>query len=251
MNPRTFLITGAASGIGRATARLALARGHTVFGIDLTPAPEVRLAADVTLESTWAHAEQLCPAPDVLIHAVGIADATLLAETPLETWRRVLAVNLESAFLAVRSFLGARRRLGSGGGGSGGGGPTDAGVAVLISSAVALRPTPGAAAYCVSKSALRTLARCAALEGAPLGVRVVALTPAGVRTEMWERQGWFRQRIAEVGRDAAFAELAEDTPLARLAEPDEVAHAALFLASPDANYITGSELVLDGGWSLR
>lgn len=76
----------------------------------------------------------------------------------------------------------------------------------------ALRPMPGAAAYCASKSALRTLARCAALEGAPLGVRVVALTPAGVRTEMWERQDWFRQRIAEVGRDAAFAELAEDTP---------------------------------------
>lgn len=246
MTPRTFLITGAASGIGRAAARLALARGHTVFGIDLTPAPEVHLVADVTLESTWAHVRSLCPAPDVLIHAAGIADGSLIADTPLDAWRRVLSVNLDSAFLALRMFLGGRPPLGSGGGAA----APDA-TAVLISSASALRPMPGAAAYCASKSALRTLARCAALEGAPLGVRVVALTPAGVRTEMWERQDWFRDRIAQVGRDAAFAELAEDTPLARLAEPDEVAHAALFLASPDANYITGSELVLDGGWSLR
>ncbi|MFN4241778.1 MAG: SDR family NAD(P)-dependent oxidoreductase [Tepidisphaerales bacterium] len=252
--PRTFLITGAASGIGRATARLAHAAGHAVFGIDLTPAPQVHLAADVTLESTWERAGQLCPAPDVLVHAAGVAEAGPLVDTPVEVWRRVLAVNLDSAFLAVRWFLRARRRLGSGGGDdgrSGGASPTDGGVAVLMSSAVALRPVPGAAAYCVSKAALRTLTRCAALEAAPLGARVVAITPAGVRTEMWERQEWFRQRVAEVGRDAAFAELADDTPLARLAEPDEVARAVLFLASPDARYITGSELVLDGGWSLR
>jgi NAD(P)-dependent dehydrogenase (short-subunit alcohol dehydrogenase family) len=124
------------------------------------------------------------------------------------------------------------------------------GAIIFVASASGLRGTAGAAAYGSSKAALRSLARSLALECAPHQIRVNTVVPGGVRTPMWEAMPFFQDMIARHGGvEGAWTALAGDTPLGRFATADEIAAGIAYLASDDAAFVTGTDLVIDGGYS--
>jgi NAD(P)-dependent dehydrogenase (short-subunit alcohol dehydrogenase family) len=250
LNGKTALITGAASGIGRATAELFAEEGATVWVTDRDLAAAQRVAAaigahaaelDVTSEDHWQRALNGLPL-DILIANAGISHASPLTATSLEDWRGVMAVNLDGVFLGVKHGLRAMAgRTGS---------------IVIVSSASGLKAAPGAAAYCASKAALRLLAKCAALEciQAKESIRVNTVHPAGVVTPMWESMPVFPELAAERGAEEAWKAVGAtategESSLKRFSTPREVARAILFLASDESPTITGTELVIDSGFT--
>lgn len=253
---RRALISGGGSGIGRATALLLAQAGARVAVTDwdyeaaLAVAAELAsaggealpLALDVTTEAAWdratAEVERVWGGLDTVVLSAGIIQSSPIAETNLADWQRVMAVNLDGVFLGVKHCLPLLR---ASGGGS----------IVIVSSASGVKATPGASAYCASKAALRLFARCAALECAQAaeGVRVNCVLPGGVETPLWKEAPFWANLVAEHGEAGAWQALAASTPLKRFAHPDEVARAILYLASDAAAYITGTELVIDGGFT--
>jgi NAD(P)-dependent dehydrogenase (short-subunit alcohol dehydrogenase family) len=256
---KVALVTGAGSGIGAATAvRLADAG---VVGLLLTDRdggaldgvaarlgrPGLRLhtcAADVIDEAAWLAVEEQVRADfgrlDYAVANAGIAHGEPLAEHGFDAWRRVLAVNLDGAFLTLRSALRLIREGGRGG------------AIVVVASAAAVKAEPGIAAYAASKAGALQLARVAAKEGAPDRIRVNAILPGGVETPIWRDVPFFRQLVQETGDErAAFARMAGlATPLGRYATADEVAGQIAFLLSDAAATMTGAALVVDGGYTL-
>lgn len=237
---RTALITGAASGIGLALAHHLAARGARLILVDRdSPAEPIPNAAaytgDVRDEAFWESLD-LTDLDCAVVNA-GVAGAGLIADMAFDEWRRVMSINLDGAFLTLRAAMRAMKRRG--------------GSIVLTSSATGIKAEPGIAAYGASKAALLHLARIAAKEGARNNIRVNAIAPAGVETPVWDSVPMFTARVAEVGRDAAFAEMAKAaTPLGRYAKPEEIAAQIAFLLSDDAELITGSTLLSDGGYTL-
>ncbi|HEY1144115.1 MAG TPA: SDR family oxidoreductase [Sphingomicrobium sp.] len=241
---KSILITGAASGIGRATAellgrdgasRLVLVDKDEAALEALTlSAPTSLLSGDVAEPSFWATAEL-----GTLDHAVvnaGVAGAGMIADLAFDEWRRILAVNLDGAFLALQAALRAMR---------------DGGSVVTVASAAGVKAEPGIAAYGASKAGLIQLTRVAAKEVARRRIRVNAIAPGGVETPVWNAVPMFADRVREIGRDAAFAELAAmATPLGRYATADEIAEQIAFLLSEQAATMTGAVLVSDGGYTL-
>ncbi len=239
------LVTGAASGIGLATATLladsaerlvlvdrdadALAALTLPCSVDLVP-------GDVADEAFW---DEAAPYLGGLTHAVinaGVAGAGAIAGLAFAEWRDILSVNLDGAFLTMRAAMRAI---------------DGAGAIVAVASAAGIKAEPGIAAYAASKAGLIQLVRVAAKEGAGRSLRVNAIAPAGVETPVWDAVPMFADRAAEIGRDAAFAEMAAAaTPLGRYAKPEETARQIAFLLSDDAALMTGSVLVSDGGYTL-
>ncbi len=253
---RIALVSGAGSGIGAATASLLAGEGAHVLCADLKPdsaqstAEEIvrtgrtaiALGLDAREEAHWGKAVATTLREwgrlDILVHCAGVSAASPLADTPLDEWRRVLATNLDGAFLATKHGFRAMRETG--------------GVIVHIGSASGVRPAAGAAAYSVSKAALGMLVRVAALESRQAGgrVRVCAVSPAGVRTAMWRSMPFFGELVSNEGsEEAAFAKLEAQSGI-RFAVPEEVAQAVLFLVSDAALGINGIELLVDGGYTL-
>jgi NAD(P)-dependent dehydrogenase (short-subunit alcohol dehydrogenase family) len=166
---------------------------------------------------------------DVLVNNAGIYPSRPIAETSVEEWDRVMAVNLRGPFLCTREAARIMRARGKGG------------AVVNLSSMAAFHPCfPGMAQYCASKGGLVMLTRSAALELAPDGIRVNAVCPGGVETE------GTRENLAAGLRDV----LTPRIPLGRVALPEDVAGAVVFLAGPAARYVTGATLVVDGGYLL-
>lgn len=251
------LITGAASGIGRATALLLAREGARVAVTDVDEAgaravtDEVRTAGgealalglDVTDEAAWEAAisavDQAWGGLQILVPNAGIPMGKPVTEFTLAEWRRVMAVNVDGVFLAIKHGLPLLRRSGGGS-------------IVIMSSAAGLKGMPGASAYCTSKGAVRMLAKSVALECAAAGdgVRVNSVHPGGVETPIWQKSGMWQMLRDKLGSDeAAWGALAQATPLKRLATPDEIAHAVLYLASEEAAFVTGAELTIDGGFT--
>lgn len=256
MNPpnrHVALVTGAASGIGAACARLLAREGRFVYCADVdlegvgSVAEEIgegrarAIGLDVTSETAWTTSIETVhrthPRLHALVHAAGISAACPLVHTPLDEWRRVLAVNLDGAFLATKHGIAAMS--------------THGGAIVLIGSASGIRPAAGAAAYSTSKAALTALARAAAKECVTdsLPVRVNVVSPGGVRTPMWRTMPFFRSLVSEHGsEEAAFDALERSGP--KFATPDEIAGIVSFLLSPAAAQVTGVELAADSGYVL-
>lgn len=241
----TILITGAASGIGLATAHTLAPQAERLILVDrdadalsgiMLPCTLDLLPGDVADEDFWALAAPfLGGLTDAVINA-GVAGAGSIPGLEFSEWRRILAVNLDGAFLTLRAAMRAIEGPGS---------------IVAVASAAGIKAEPGIAAYAASKAGLIQLVRVAAKEGAARALRVNAIAPAGVETPVWDAVPMFKDRVARVGRDAAFAEMAQAaTPLGRFAKPEEIARQIAFLLSDDAAVITGSVLVSDGGYTL-
>jgi NAD(P)-dependent dehydrogenase (short-subunit alcohol dehydrogenase family) len=243
-----ILITGAASGIGAATATLLANSGARKlilvdvsevqlrdFGFTL-PCERQIIIGDVTDERLWAEADLTG-----LTHAVvnaGIGGGSSIEETSFAEWRRILSVNLDGAFLTLQAAMRAMRNSG--------------GAIVLTGSVAGLKADVGISAYGASKAAVLHLARIAAKEGAPGGIRVNAIAPGGVETPIWKEIPFFADLITSTGsEEAAFAQVAEmATPLRRFAKPEEIAAQIAFLLCDRTATVTGSCLVSDGGYSL-
>lgn len=224
---RLVVVTGAGGGIGRAIAECFAAGGDRVVAAD-------RTACDVTDEDAVAAFFAAVGPVDVLVNNAGVASSAPLARTTTAEWRRQLDVNATGAFLCTRAVLpGMVER--------------DSGRIVTVASTAGLAGARYTAGYTASKHAAVGLMRATAAEVAGTGVTANAVCPTFVRTPMTDRS---ISRIAETtGRSAADAEaaLARSSPLNRLLEPDEVAHAVRFLASPMAGAVNGQAIVIDGG----
>ena len=244
------LITGAASGIGAATAtRLANDGARKLilvdvdedrlrdFAFSLPCERDVRIG-DVTDEQFWADSD-LTGLTHALVNA-GIGAGGPIEALDFAEWRRVLSVNLDGAFLTLQAAMRAIRATGNGGG------------IVLTASAAGVKAEPGIAAYGASKAAVIHLARIAAKEAAADGIRVNTIAPGGVETPIWGALPFFQELVKSSGsEEAAFKAMGEiATPLRRYARPEEVADQIAFLLSDAAATVTGACLVSDGGYSL-
>lgn len=256
---QTVLVTGAASGIGQATACAFGQAGALVWcaDLDLEKAQETArqiatsggtghaIQLDVTVETDWEKAMEAVLQDsgrlDVLVNSAGISHAAPIAEMSLEEWRRVLAINLDGTFLGTKHAVRAMRQAGG------------SGAIINISSASGLKAAPGASAYCASKAAVIMFSQTVAKECIAHGdrIRVNCICPAGVKTPMWETMPFFQELIGQTGSvDGAYAVLAKDAIEGRFAEAAEIAQAALYLASDAGRYVTGTELVVDGGFTV-
>ncbi len=227
MTARLVVVTGAGGGIGAAVVELFRAGGDTVVAAD-------RAACDVTDDESVAAFFASVGEVDVLVNNAGVSHSGPLSRLSTVDWRRQLDVNATGAFLCTRAVLPGMQHRNSGR------------VVTVASTAgrIGYRYTAG---YTASKHAAVGLMRAVAAEVAGTGVTANAVCPTFVRTEMTARSV---RRIADTtGRSESDAEaaLAAASPLGRLLEPDEVAFAVHFLASPLAAAVNGHTLVLDGG----
>jgi 3alpha(or 20beta)-hydroxysteroid dehydrogenase len=240
---KVALITGAGGGIGTATARRFAEQGASLLLTDADAASAQKIAAelgdgalarehDVSSEEGWnatiAWTLEKHGRIDVLVNNAGVFLAAPLTETTLEDFRRVLDVNVTGVFLGMRAVAPAMSERG-------------AGSIVNLSSLAGLTGGPYLTAYSASKWAVRGMTKVAAKELARFHVRVNSLHPGQIDTDMNTRQ---RERTPEL-----IDKLIKGIPLGRIGEPQEVADAAVYLASDESAYVTGSELVIDGGVS--
>ena len=241
---KVALVTGAAGGIGAAVAEALAAEGAQVVLADLDADDCVQLAADlggtahaldVTKEDAWVAALDAVTSTygrlDILVNNAGVLPSlTPLEDTSLEDWRRVAAVNLDGVFLGVKHGIAAMKAGG--------------GAIVNVASIFGLVGAPIIGAYGATKHAVVGLTRSAALECAHLGyaIRVNAVCPGYVDTPMTRSLG------GRLGIDEDLSKLAARAPMGRMAQPHEIAAAALYLASDEAAFVTGTELVIDGGF---
>jgi len=253
------LVTGAASGIGRATAMLLARHGATLLCADVDVAGAAATAVtirqtggvaselqlNVTLESDWARALSLGLERngrlDVLVNCAGISVAAPVTEMSFDEWRRVMAVNLDGVFLGTKHAIGAMRKTGLGGS------------IVNVASASGIKPAAGASAYSASKAAVCMFTKAVAKECVERGdaIRVNSVCPSGVKTPMWRTMPFFKESVAKLGsEEAAYQSMAQSLLHRRFAEPEEIAEAILYLASDESRFVTGMDLVIDGGYTL-
>jgi len=238
---RTVVVTGGAKGIGRAIVESFARLGDDVIALGRDEDALRRLhervrtgVCDVTDENAVHETFAQLGAVDVLVNNAGVAESAPLAKTTLTSWLEHFDVNVTGPFLCMRAVVPGMRERKSG-------------AIVTVASTAGRVGTPYTSAYTASKHAAVGLTRAVASELAGTGVRVNAVCPTFVRTELTARAV---ARIVEAtGRTAADSEqaLTRQSPLGRLLEPDEVADAVVFLASPAAAAINGQALVIDGG----
>jgi NAD(P)-dependent dehydrogenase (short-subunit alcohol dehydrogenase family) len=245
---KVALISGAARGMGAAEARLFAREGARVALGDVLEtegrAVEAEIVAkggeaifvrlDVSRESDWEQAVALTVQRfgklDVLVNNAGIGAAGRVEDTTAEAWDRVMEVNAKGVFLGTRAAIPAMRR---GGGGS----------IVNISSQLGLVGMDDSSPqYTASKGAVRLLTKTTALQYAREGIRCNSVHPGPIVTPMTER------RRAD---PTVYRRMLSRIPLGRYGKPDEVAHGVLYLASDESAFVTGSELVIDGGWTAQ
>ena len=254
---KVALVSGAASGIGAACARLLAAEGATVMLVDLNDdlgasvLAEIRAAGgtaeyarlDVTNEPSWVALMATLKARfgglNIAINCAGtsVTELTFPTDTTLDEWHRVNRINLDGTFLATKHELTLMRDT-----------SPVCGSIVNISSVLGIVAQPGIAAYNASKGGVRLYSKSVALSCAKarLNVRVNTIHPGFIRTAMLEAS---IKRYGDPEEGRQFYDNLQ--PIGRLGEPEDIALGALYLASDDAAFVTGAELVIDGGYTAQ
>jgi len=264
LDARVALVTGGLRGIGLAIAERFVAEGAFVFLGDLKPAEDSEVASalvklgerarylklDVAQEADWQAAEAAVRAGggrlDILVNNAGVDAVSPVDQMSLDAWRRVMSINVDGVFLGIKTFKALLADTG---------GNTPAGSSIInMSSIMGLVGYGQTSAYNTSKGAVRLLTKSTAIEFAEarIPIRVNSIHPGFVLTPLLEigMQRWVDEGVAETAQDLIDG-LAAATPMGRIARPDEIAAAALFLASDDSSYVTGVELPVDGGWTAK
>jgi 3-hydroxybutyrate dehydrogenase len=246
VSARAALVTGAASGIGRAVAQRLSDDGIDVLAVDLTPdaqGPGIPFEADLTDPDANARAVEAAVERfgrlDLLVPNAGVQHVAPVAEFPVDRWNTIVALLLTSPFLLARAAWPALVE-------------SEAGRVVVIASAHALVASPYKAAYVSAKHGVLGLVKTLALEGAEHGITATAVCPGYVRTPLVEKQIADQARVHGLSED----EVLEQVILAphavkELIEPSEVAEVVAFLAGPAGRSFTGVPVTMDQGWTAR
>ncbi|MBM4195936.1 MAG: glucose 1-dehydrogenase [Gammaproteobacteria bacterium] len=260
---KVAVVTGAGSGIGAACARALASHGAAVVATDIDTASvaatveaigrdggrALALALDVTREQDWQRVAAEAIAEfggfDILVNNAGIAFVRTVVDTSFDEWRRVQAVNLDGVFLGTRAAVAAMRPGGAAGRG---------GAIVNLSSVGGIIGAEGLSAYCASKGGVRVFSKSVAVEcgRAGWGIRVNSVHPGNTDTPMLHQE--FAERVEKglsADLEAARRYYMDMQALREIGKPEDVASAVLFLASDAASFITGAELVVDGGLTAR
>lgn len=248
---KTCFVTGAASGIGLAVVEDFLVQGARVMATDISAhACDAAFASrigdtlqtvelDVSDPMAWTRAltrfSDAFGAMHVMVNNAGVGDAGGIADKTLEEWRRVMAVNLDGTFLGCRGAMAAM---------------TGGGSIINIASVHGMVAAAESGAYVASKGGVRLLSKQAAVEAAPQGIRVNSVHPGYIETPLLN-SGLADLEAAGGDPEGMKVQLAALHPIGRLGRADEVAKCVTFLASDDASFVTGSELVVDGGYLAR
>ena len=233
---RIAVVTGAASGMGAATARLLSEAGATVLGADIATNRAIALVGDVAdsafCDAAVAKAVALHGRIDILVNAAGVIVRADAPATDDDAWWRQMRVNVDGTFFMCRAAIRQMRMQGSG-------------AIVNFGSIWGAAGGKGHVAYATAKGAVHNLTRSLALDHSREGIRVNAVCPGEVDTPMLRSAG----RAVPL-TDAQLAEMADRVvPNGRLAQPDEIGRVVVFLCSDAASYMTGALVPVDGGWS--
>lgn len=241
LKDKVAIVTGASAGIGKATAELFVKEGAKVVLTDIKEAEGQKVASeigseamfikhDVAKEEDWIHVVNTTIDKfgkiDILVNNAGVYYISPLAEITLEKWNWLMSINVTGVFLGMKHVLPhmAKNKTGS---------------VINLSSIAGLGGAPGHALYGASKGAVRIMTKDVATEYGPFNVRVNSVHPSYIKTAMAS----YGAETAQTSID----ELGKDYPLRRIGNPEEVAATCLFLASDDSSFITGQEIVVDGG----
>jgi 3-hydroxybutyrate dehydrogenase len=245
LSGRSALVTGAASGIGRACAGRLAQAGASVTVLDLDGDAAKKVAGEIGGEALQADLsdydvlEDLEVDADIVVNNAGLQHVAAVEEFPPERFSLIVRIMLEAPFRIIQKALPGMYEKGWG-------------RVVNISSVHGLRASPYKSAYVSAKHGLEGLSKTVALEGGPKGVTSNCVNPAYVRTPLVEKQIADQARTHGIPEDEVIEKIMLTEPaIKRLIEPEEVAELATFLCSKEASFINGASIVMDGGWTAR